>query len=109
MTLKIRIIGAILGFVVIFFVSYLVRRQKLSTIYSLTWYILGATLLIFSIFKNLVFILSDAMGIHFAPLSFFVLALFGQTLVLIHLSMIVSEQFKVIKKLEKEVALISIK
>jgi hypothetical protein len=107
MSLKIRIIGAILGFIVIFIVSYLVRRQKLSTIYSLTWFMLGLNLIIFSVFKNLIFNVSQMMGIHFPPLAFFVLALFGQTLVLIHLSIIASEQFKIIKKLEKDVALLN--
>ncbi len=101
MTLKIRIIGFILGFFIVLITSFLVRRQKLSTVYSLTWFFLGATLILFSALKNLIFDVSSFMGIHFPPLAFFVLALFSQTLILIHLSIIVSTQFKLIKKLER--------
>lgn len=105
-TLKIRLLGVIVGGLIILMTMYLVRRQKLSTLYSLTWLISGLTILVVSILKDSVMLVSSLMGIHFPPLALFVLALIGQTFVLIHLSIIVSSQFKVIKRLEKEMAIL---
>jgi hypothetical protein len=106
-TLKIRLLGVVVGGLIILMTMYLVRRQKLSTLYSLTWLISGLTLIGVSVLKDSVMLVSSLMGIHFPPLALFVLALIGQTFILIHLSIIVSSQFKVIKRLEKEMAILS--
>ena len=106
MSMQVRIIGCILGVMAILGVVYLVRRNKLLTLYSVTWFILGIGLILFSIFESLIFHLSEIMGIHFPPLAFLVLVAMGQTLILIHLSIIVSQQYSLIKKLEKDVAIL---
>jgi hypothetical protein len=108
MSLKVKLLGAIVGIVIFLIVSMLVRRKKINTIYAFSWFILSVALLVVVSVKGFPAIFAKFVGIHLAPLALIVVAIFGIFIVLFHLTIIVSSQNKQIKKLEKNLALLNV-
>lgn len=106
MSLKSRLICIVMGFVVLGIVSFLVRRRRLYNVYAITWFLVSITFLCMGIFPGFVENIAALLGIYFTPAAILVVALGGLGAVVLHLSIIVTEQHKQIRQFEKEIALV---
>ena len=97
-----------ISIVIILFVVYsfhLIKKDKLSIRYSLSWYILSVILLIAVWFPNLLVVLANLLGIH-SPMNLVFFVGFCLSLwILFSLTRIVSIQSSKIKSLAQQIAL----
>ncbi|MCR5493335.1 MAG: DUF2304 domain-containing protein [Streptococcus sp.] len=97
-----------ISIVIILFVVYsfhLIKKDKLSIRYSLSWYILSVILLIAVWFPNLLIILAKILGIY-SPINLVFFVGFCLSLwILFSLTRVVSIQTSKIKSLAQQVAL----
>jgi hypothetical protein len=106
LSLKARIISILAGFVILFVVSFLVRRRKLYNIYAITWFLISLTFICIGVFPYLIEGTAHLLGIYFTPAAILVVAVGGILAILLHISMIVTDQHKQIRRFEKELALL---
>lgn len=97
-----------ISIVIVLFVVYsfhLIKKDKLSIRYSLSWYILSVILLIAVWFPNLLVILANVLGIY-SPINLVFFVGFCLSLwILFSLTRIVSIQSSKIKSLAQQIAL----
>ena len=97
-----------ISIVIIIFVVYsfhLIKKDKLSIRYSLSWYILSVILLIAVWFPNLLVVLANLLGIY-SPMNLVFFVGFCLSLwILFSLTRIVSIQSSKIKSLAQQIAL----
>lgn len=68
----------------------LVRRRKLGTGYSLLWLLTGGSLLILSLWRELLDVVSSLVGIFYPPTALFVVGFGFVLLILLQFSVVVS-------------------
>ncbi|QGX44972.1 DUF2304 domain-containing protein [Streptococcus equinus] len=97
-----------ISIVIILFVVYsfhLIKKDKLSIRYSLSWYILSVILLVAVWFPNLLVILAKILGIY-SPINLVFFVGFCLSLwILFSLTRVVSIQTSKIKSLAQQIAL----
>ena len=97
-----------ISIVIVLFVAYsfpLIKKDKLSIRYSLSWYILSVILLIAVWFPNLLVVLANLLGIY-SPMNLVFFVGFCLSLwILFSLTRIVSIQSSKIKSLAQQIAL----
>lgn len=106
MSLQARLISLLLGIAVVLLVSFLVRRRRIYNIYAISWFLFGLMFISMAVFPHFVELLAAMLGIYFVPAAILVVAVGGTMAVVLHLSIIVSEQHKQIRQFEKEIALL---
>lgn len=89
-----------------FFIFRLISKGKLREEYSFIWIICTCLLLVFSIWRNGLDIIANALGVFYAPSLIFMGAIFAIVVFLVHLSVVNSKQHKQIKDLAQELALL---
>ncbi|MCO4480417.1 hypothetical protein Si129_01099 [Streptococcus infantarius subsp. infantarius] len=103
-----QIASLFISIVIILFVVYsfhLIKKDKLSIRYSLSWYILSVILLIAVWFPNLLVVLANLLGIY-SPMNLVFFVGFCLSLwILFSLTRIVSIQSSKIKSLAQQIAL----
>ena len=108
MTLKLQIITFLISLIIFVTVFELIRKRKLKVIYSFSWMLAALILLIFTIWSNLIDIISDLVGIDYAPSLLLLIGFILGSLIILHLTIIISEQSKLIKNLYKEQSIIKL-
>jgi hypothetical protein len=68
----------------------LVRRRKLGEAYSLLWLLTGATLVVLSLWRELLDVLASLVGIFYPPTALFVVGFGFVLLILLQFSVMVS-------------------
>ena len=106
MSFRARLISILVGIIALGIVSFLVRRRKLYNIYAITWFIISLIFIAMGLLPHSVESLASLLGIYFTPAAILVVAIGGIMAIVLHLSMIVTEQHKQIRQLEKELSLI---
>jgi len=106
MSFKSRLISFLLGIAILFLVSFLVRRRRIYNIYAITWFLFSLLFITMGLFPDFVTTLATLLGIYFTPAAILVVAVGGTMAIVLHLSIIVSEQHKQIRQFEKEIALL---
>lgn len=109
MSLHARIISIIVGLALFAAVSFLVRRRRLHNIYSVTWFLISLSLIGMGVIPNFAEGLAVILGVGFTPAAVLVAAVGCILIILLHLSLIVSDQHKLICHLEREIALLGIR
>lgn len=102
--IEIAAIAGSLSFLV--FIAYLIKKGRLREEYSILWLVINVVLLYFTFFRSQLDDLSAFFGVYYAPALLFLVAFAGVFLFLVHLSVVVSDQHKKIKKLTQEIALL---
>jgi len=106
MTLKIQIIAILVSLLLLFIVFELIRRRKLKPEYSIFWVLIGIVMLLLSVFKNLLSKLADILGV-FPPIFALLLVGFAcVVLILLYLSVLVSEFSSEKKEIFKELSIL---
>lgn len=68
----------------------LVRRRRLQERYALLWLFSAATMLALAVWRDLLELFSDAVGIAYAPSALFAIALGVVLVLLLHFSLVIS-------------------
>ena len=83
----VAIVSAVLLFVLIF---ELVRQRRLMERYALLWLGSATVLLVLSVWRDLLEVLANAVGVAYAPSALFIVVLGCILLLLLHFSLVIS-------------------
>jgi hypothetical protein len=83
----VAIVSAVLLFVLIF---ELVRQRRLMERYALLWLGSATVLLVLSVWRDLLEVLANAVGVAYAPSALFIVVLGCVLLLLLHFSLVIS-------------------
>lgn len=97
------IIGSLLLFV---FILKLVKRKKLKEEYSLLWLAFGMVFILLSIFKPLLEVVSNVIGIVYAPAALLLILVISVFFILIQFSIVISKLAEGNKNLTQEVGIL---
>ncbi|WP_331345602.1 DUF2304 domain-containing protein [Cellvibrio sp. UBA7661] len=98
---------SITGSLVLFlFILRLVKRKKLKEEYSLLWIGFGFIFILLSIFKPLLEIVADILGILYAPAALLLLLVISVFFILIQFSIVISKLAESNKNLIQEVGIL---
>jgi len=103
---KIQIITGIVSILLLAIVFELIRRNRLKEEYSLLWLLSGLVIIIFSIFPNLLNIISKALGMYYLT-ALFVISFLFLLLIVLHFSMVISRLSKNNTELTQELSILS--
>ncbi len=107
--MRIQILAIVASLGVIFFIISLIRKRKLREEYSIMWLIGSVVLIVFSIWRQLLDILAQAVGVYYAPAILLLIGIFFGVLIFLHLTVVISKQANETKCLAQEIALLKIK
>jgi len=95
-------------FAVIFelFVLNLVRKNKLDEKYSILWIIFGIIILFVSIFPSIIIRIANIFDVYYPPTLMLLFAIIILGAYIIHISMVITKQNKMIVKLTQELAIL---
>lgn len=95
-------------FAIIFelFILNLVRRNKLDEKYSILWILLGVIILILALFPNLIITIANWFNVYYPPTLMLLFALMILGTYIIHISIVITKQNKMIIKLTQELAIV---
>lgn len=94
-------------FAIIFeiFILTLVKKNKLDEKYSILWIILGIIILIVAIFPNSIITIANWFNVYYPPTLMLLFALMILGAYIIHISIVITKQNKMIVKLTQELAI----
>ena len=95
-------------FAIIFelFILNLVRKNKLDEKYSILWIILGIIILVVAVFPNIIVKVAEWFNVYYPPTLMLLFALMVLGTYIIHISMVITKQNKMIVKLTQELAIV---
>jgi len=108
MTLTVRIFSVLAGLVLFGLVSFFVRRRRIYNLYAITWFAFCLFFVIAGLFSHLVIDIANVLGIYYPPSAIFLVGMVALLTIILHLSMIVTQQHKDLRRLEKEQALLRV-
>ncbi len=88
------------------FILNLVRRNKLDEKYSILWIILGIIILFVAIFPNSIVTIAGWFNVYYPPTLMLLFALMVLGVYIIHISIVITKQNKMIVKLTQELAIV---
>ena len=88
------------------FILNLVRRNKLDEKYSILWIILGIIILFVAIFPNSIVTIAGWFNVYYPPTLMLLFALIFLGVYIIHISIVITKQNKMIVKLTQELAIV---
>lgn len=103
--LKIQIIIGTVSILLLLIVFELIRRGRLKEEYSLLWLLSGVVILTFSIFPNLLGIISRMMGMYYLT-ALFVISFLFLLLIVLHFSTVISKLSERNKELTQELSIL---
>lgn len=106
LTLKVQIFAIIGSILLLLLILQLIRKEYLKPGYALLWVFTSLLLLVLSVYSKGLFLLSNAIGIYYAPAALFLVLLIGLLLVCMHFSVTLSKHQKQIKTLAQELAIL---
>lgn len=100
-----HLVASIAAFVLFLIVLELVRRRRLMERYALLWLFCAGLLFALAVWSGLLDVVSDALGIAYAPSALFVVAFIFVLILLLHFSVAVSRLADQSKVLAQRLAL----
>lgn len=88
------------------FILNLVRKNKLDEKYSILWIILGTIILFVAIFPNSIVTIANWFNVYYPPTLMLLFALMVLGAYIIHISIVITKQNKMIVKLTQELAIV---
>lgn len=106
MDLRIQIL-AIVGAVMLFALVFeLVRQRRLMERYALLWLLSAGTLLVLSVWRDLLEVFAGVVGVAYAPSALFIVAFGFGLLLLLHFSLVISRLTDQAKVLAQRVGML---
>lgn len=87
------------------FILNLVRRNKLDEKYSILWIILGVIVLIVALFPNIIITIANWFNVYYPPALMLLFAIIVLGTYIIHISITITRQNRMIVKLTQELAI----
>ncbi|MDS0525583.1 DUF2304 domain-containing protein [Clostridium sp. SHJSY1] len=106
MNSRIQILFIVVVFLFLIGIIHLLKKKKLDLKYTLLWIIATVVLLIVTIFPNIMYVISNLIGIETPINSALVLAGVFVIIILITITSIVSQLNRTVRVLVQEVALL---
>ena len=103
--LKIQMIIGAVSILLLVIVFELIRRRRLKEEYSLLWLLSGVVILTFSIFPNLLYIISGMMGMYYLT-ALFIISFSFLLLIVLHFSTVISRLSERNKVLTQELSIL---
>lgn len=91
----------------ILFILNLVRKNKLDEKYSILWLIFGLAILVLSIFPEIIIYIANLLNVFYPPTLLLLLAILVIGVYIVHITMVITKQNKMIIKLTQELAILS--
>ena len=102
---KIHLLGIVFSLVIIFAVFWLVRQRMIKEKYSLVWFLIGVFVLVMSAFEEPMDHVSSMIGVDYAPSALFAILIACAYLLLLNLSVTISDLKRHNKALTQELGL----
>jgi hypothetical protein len=100
----IQIVGLTSASLFMLYIFRLIVRGKLREEYSIVWILCTVILIVFSIWRRGLELISLALGVYYPPSLVFLAAIFAIIVFLVHLSVVISRLQSHIKSLTHEMA-----
>lgn len=97
------LIGAI---VFLLFILNLVRKNKIDEKYSILWIILSLLILLVSLFPKIVIKCAEKIGVFYPPSLLFLVGIIIIGAYIVHITITITKQNKMIVKLTQELAIL---
>lgn len=106
---KIQWLGIIFSLIIMLSVFFLVRERLLKEKYSLIWFLIGLFTLTVSLFRGLLDWFSNLIGVYYAPSAFFSLLIASAYLLLLNMSVSLSNLKAQNKAVSQELGLLRLR
>lgn len=106
---RIHLLGAAFSLFIIITVFWLVRARMIKEKYSLIWFLIGLFMLIMSVSKDLLENFSSLVGVYYPPSALFAIFIACAYLLLLNLSVTISDLKKHNKALTQELGLTNLR
>jgi hypothetical protein len=103
---RIHILAIIAGLFVIVLILSLIRTRKLREEYSIVWLLGSVVLLVFAVWRDLLDLIADAVGVYYAPAILLLVGIFFGGLIYLHFTVVISRQADQAKNMAQEIALL---
>lgn len=105
LTLHSRILAGLLGIAFTVAILELIRRHKLQERYTALWLMVGIGLVVCAIFPRVLELAAGILGVHDTTFALFAIVIGGLVGVVLHLTVVVSQQSEQITRLAQELAI----
>ena len=96
----------IFSIIFIIFILNLVRKSKLDEKYSILWIIFGIVILAVSIFPNIITKIAELLNVFYPPTLMLLFAVIIIGTYIIHITVVITKQNKMIVRLVQEIAIL---
>ena len=103
MVYNFALIGAILF---LLFILNLVKKNKIDEKYSILWILLSFIILFVSIFPGIINIFAEKLGVYYPPSLLFLVGILIIGAYIVHITISITKQNKMIVKLTQELAIL---
>ncbi|UCD17585.1 MAG: DUF2304 domain-containing protein [Candidatus Zixiibacteriota bacterium] len=103
---RIQILAITASILVILLVIFLVRQRKLREEYCIIWIIGSLSLIVFSIWRGLLDIIGNLVGVYYAPAFLLLVGIMFGALGFLHLMVVISTHTDQNKNMAQEIALL---
>lgn len=90
----------------ILFIINLVRKNKLDEKYSILWLIFSVIIFLLSIFPNIIEKVADIFNVFYAPILLLLFGIIVLGIYIIHITIVITKQNKMLVKLTQELAIL---
>jgi hypothetical protein len=105
-SLRLSIVAAIAAVALILVVLELIRSRRLQERYALLWLLTGAVIFVLSVWRGLLGLVAEAIGVHYPPSALFAVGAVFILIVLLHYSTVISKLSDQTKVLAQKLALL---
>lgn len=106
MVTRIQILSIVGSILVIILIIHLIRQRKLHEEYSIMWLVGSFVLIIFSVWRRLLDIIAEFVGVYYAPAILLLVGIFFGVLIFLHFTVVISRQADENKIMAQEIALL---
>lgn len=106
MALRIQVLAIVASIFIIITIISLIRRRKLREEYSLMWLMGSVLLIVFALWRNLLDIVANLVGVFYAPAILLLVTIFFGALMFLHITIVISKHTDQNKILTQELALL---
>ena len=99
-------LAIIFSIIFVLFILNLVRKNKLDEKYSILWILFSFIILIVSIFPGIVTKVAQIFDIYYPPSLLFLISIVIAGSYIVHITMVITKQNKMIVKLTQELAIL---
>lgn len=96
----------VFSIIFIIFILNLVRKNKIDEKYSILWLFFGVVILTLSIFPGIIENISSWFGVYYPPTIMLLLATLIIGAYIVHITMVITKQNKMIIKLTQEIGIL---